>query len=84
MKYRKIPLEVQALQWTGKNIGEMLNFLGDSNEDNGWTYDDKNLYIHTLEGIMTAKKGCYIVIGVENELYPVEEGIFYKTYEKVD
>lgn len=39
--------------------------------------------IRTLEGIMTASKGDYIIRGVNGELYPCKPDIFEKTYEKV-
>ena len=39
--------------------------------------------IHTLEGDMKAKKGDWIIIGVEGERYPVRKDIFEKTYTKV-
>ena len=26
MKYRKKPVEIEAVQWTGFNVGEMLDF----------------------------------------------------------
>ena len=30
MKYRKRPVEIEAVQWTGKNLEECKAFLGDS------------------------------------------------------
>ena len=39
--------------------------------------------IHTLEGNMRAKKGDWIIIGIEGELYPVRKSVFEKIYEKV-
>lgn len=44
-----------------------------------------NLQIHTLEGVMTAKPGDWIVKGsVENEFWPVKQSIFETTYEAVE
>lgn len=40
--------------------------------------------MRTLEGSMTARKGDYIVKGVEGELYPVKPDIFEATYGSVD
>lgn len=37
--------------------------------------------IHTPEGVMCAYDGDYLVKGVVGELYPVQRGIFEKTYE---
>lgn len=36
--------------------------------------------IKTLEGIMTAKVGDYIIQGVKGELYPCKADIFRETY----
>ncbi|KAA9218307.1 MULTISPECIES: hypothetical protein [Aerococcus] len=37
--------------------------------------------INTLEGKLLAKKGDWIVTGVNGEQYPVKSEIFEKTYE---
>ncbi|MGC4707573.1 hypothetical protein ACOY2N_12660 [Enterococcus faecium] len=37
--------------------------------------------IKTLEGVMVAKTGDYIIQGVEGEIYPCKPDIFEKTYE---
>jgi len=37
--------------------------------------------VETLEGIFHGKAGDFLIIGVENEMYPCEEQIFYKTYD---
>lgn len=42
------------------------------------------LYIRTLEGEMYAPAGCYIIKGVNGELYPCRQDIFEKTYETVE
>lgn len=38
---------------------------------------------NTLEGITHGKKGDYIVVGVDNEIYPCDAEIFEKTYKKL-
>ncbi|URI13433.1 hypothetical protein [Ligilactobacillus salivarius] len=48
---------------------------------------EEEKYIKTLEGIMHAQKGDWILTGVEGEQWPVKKEIFEKTYniiEKVD
>lgn len=40
--------------------------------------------IKTLEGVMTAEKGDWIITGVKGEQYPVKPDIFEKTYEVID
>lgn len=45
--------------------------------------DKRVCEIKTLEGVMTANEGDYIIRGVEGELYPCKADIFEKTYERV-
>ena len=44
---------------------------------------DVELDIETLEGIMHASVGDYIIIGVNGEKYPCKPDIFKKTYEEI-
>ena len=44
---------------------------------------DVALDIKTLEGIMHASIGDYIIIGVNGEQYPCKPDIFKKTYEEI-
>lgn len=87
MKYRKKPVEIEAMPWDGNNTDELLTW------SRQWTsgvdhvvYEplDEVMEINTLEGVMTAQKGDYIICGVEGELYPCKPKIFEKTYEKVE
>lgn len=40
--------------------------------------------IHTLEGNMRAKKGDWIIIGIEGELYPCKKSVFEQIYEPIN
>ncbi|WP_223454696.1 PGDYG domain-containing protein [Faecalibacterium prausnitzii] len=44
---------------------------------------DKDVYIETLEGVMHASPGDWIITGVNGEKYPCKPDIFEKTYEAV-
>jgi hypothetical protein len=44
---------------------------------------DNPFYVETLEGTMKGKAGDYIIIGVRNELYICDSGIFNETYDYV-
>ena len=77
-KYRKKPVIIEAIQWTGKNLSEIDDFIGETVENKGTT-----LVIHTLEGDMEASIGDYIIKGVNGEFYPCKPNIFAKTYEEV-
>lgn len=79
--YRKKPLVIQAVQWTGENNIEILNFCERCYiTSSGKT---KDLVITTLEGDMSAAIGDYVIKGVVGEFYSIKEAIFKKTYESV-
>ena len=81
-KYRKKPVVIEAIQWTGDNLNEIIKFMKFSNRTRT-VYRDK-IIIYTLEGAMTASIGDYIIKGVSGEFYPCKPDIFEKTYEKVE
>lgn len=45
---------------------------------------DKEMNIETLEGVMHASVGDYIITGVNGEKYPCKPDIFEKTYDKIE
>lgn len=80
MKFRKKPVVIDAIQWTGKNYQEMLDFFGDFDDHNMLK---GNLFINTLEGQHKADKGDWIIKGVKGEFYPCKPDIFEQTYDEV-
>ena len=78
-KYRKKPVVIDAVLWTGKNDLEVLEFMGTFAQ----ILRTKEIMIDTLEGTMLASVGDYIIKGVNGEFYPCKPDIFEKTYEKV-
>lgn len=79
MKYRKKPVIIEAMKWTEDNAKEIQAFIGDSGFVKGMYVD-----IGTLEGIMVASKGDYIIKGVKGEFYPCKRDVFELTYEEVN
>jgi len=79
--YRKKPVVIQAVQWTGENNTEILHFC--SNCYITSSGKSKDLIVSTLEGDMSALVGDYIIRGVKGEFYPCKEEIFDMTYENV-
>lgn len=78
-KYRKKPIVIEAVQFTGRNDEECLKFCSDARNP----VDNRpNLIISTLEGDMLANIGDYIIKGINGEFYPCKPGIFRKTYEE--
>lgn len=83
MKYRKKPVVIEAIQFTGKNGGDVCNFVGKFLAYTADGSGDSYLSIHTLEGVMRASAGDWIIKGVNGEFYPCKPDIFEKTYEEV-
>lgn len=84
-QYRKKPVVIEAIQFIDDvdRILEIQEFTGQ--ETIRVDYKDKNnhtLKIDTLEGVMTASVGDYIIKGVQGEFYPCKPDIFEKTYEE--
>ena len=79
-KYRKKPVEIDAIEWTGKNVKQIMDFMNWRNAD----HDDKNgLIIRTLEGSHHASIGDMIIKGIQGEFYPCKPDIFAQTYDLV-
>lgn len=79
MKYIKKPVEVEAVQWNGKNAEEVLEFTNHTAK-----FKNGKMQIPTLEGTMTASAGDYIVKGIKGEFYPCKPDIFRDTYAGVE
>ena len=81
-QYRKKPVIIEAIK---------LKFSTDSQDEIiQWSNNtiqkglDGGLKIPTLEGIMIANTGDYIIKGVKGEFYPCKPDIFEMTYELVN
>ena len=91
MRYRKKPVEIEAIKWTGYNLNEVIDFVGESLlyeiYDDAWKVGKApvmvDMKIKTLEGNMTVSTGDYIIKGVQGEFYPCKPDIFEQTYEPV-
>jgi len=78
-KFRKKPVVIEAIQFTGENFNEIDTFTGSK----FWIRGEGNNFIEiqTLEGIMKASINDWIIKGINNEFYPCKPDIFEKTYE---
>ena len=76
--YRKKPVMIEAVQWTGENHAEMCEFIDPEAFE---IIPRVGLVIHTLEGDHYASPGDYIIKGINGEFYPCKPDIFAKTYE---
>lgn len=78
-KYRKKPVVIEAVQFTGNNVDEILEFAKDSFNNPSTS----EIVIPTLEGNMMVSIGDYVIKGVNGEFYPCKPDIFDKTYEEI-
>ncbi|WP_316397333.1 hypothetical protein [Bradyrhizobium sp. 33ap4] len=89
-QYRKKPVVIDAFKWTAGPdqtddplwIKEAIvrgdvTFTGDS-------LSNVTMQIKTLEGVMTANVGDYVIRGVKGEIYPCKPDIFEATYTAED
>ena len=76
MKYKKKPIVIEAMQYTGKNYKEIKEFCS----RDVYKAADNMLEIVTLEGNHFATSGDYIIKGVQGEHYPCKPDIFKATY----
>lgn len=81
-RYRKRPVIIEAVQFTGDNLAEIAEFTGYVLDDR---YDGRyeTIVIWTLEGDMEARVGDFIIRGVNAELYPCKPDVFEATYEAI-
>lgn len=85
MKFRKKPIVIEAVQWTGKygqpscvkrpgpGLEHLLPVDGLLNTG----------IIDTLEGPHLVREGDWIITGIKGEVYPCRRDIFEMTYESV-
>lgn len=86
LKFRKKPVVIEAMQFTGLNGETVVAWIG-SGGVFGLPPDETGmpvLRIPTLEGVMTASPNDWIIKGVNGEFYPCKPDIFEKTYEQVE
>lgn len=89
-RYRKKPVEIEAMQWDGTAAGAtpIINWVlagdGTARYDDASSEHGEHIAIDTLEGTMRAVVGDFIIRGVESEFYPCKPDIFAKTYDAIE
>ena len=93
-KYRKKPVVVEAMQFRlgvtkrseilafcpNANVGAPFDIHTGETDD----LDIRWVAIDTLEGVMEARDGDWIIKGVKGEFYPCKPDVFEASYEAVD
>jgi hypothetical protein len=84
-KYRKKPVEIEAIQFVSDNIEKVYELLGKNlivtPLANG---EGISHFVRTLEGDMELSWNDYVIKGIKGEFYPCKPDIFELTYDKVD
>jgi len=99
IKYRKKPVEIEAIQLTDKNILEVYRFINgfesvilkEKMASDYWdlfetSVKKEGLRLKTLESdneTQIVSIGDYVIKGVKGEFYPCKPDIFLLTYDKV-
>lgn len=90
--FRKKPVVIEAEQLTWQNWSAVCSHAGvgrlEDGKPEGYWPDGQGvgrigLHIPTLEGVMNATEGDWIIKGVKGELYPCKPDIFAATYDEV-
>ena len=88
-RYRKIPVEIEALRWCGHNLRQMIDFTGLHPSASKWTWDEyekvvrtRGFKIFSLEAAYIVPVGHYVIKGVQGEFYACDPAIFAKTYRR--
>ena len=87
-KFRTKTVIKEAIQLTEANALAVAEFVGagtlENNEPEIFMTAPIELYIPTLEGVMKAQAGDWIIKGLKGEFYPCKPEVFAKTYEPVE
>ena len=84
MKFIKKRVVIEAVHWNGIKVSETPEWILEALNSGVLVRFGDKVQVRTLEGVMTASPGDYIIKGVDGELYPCKPDIFEKTYEKVE
>jgi hypothetical protein len=87
MRYKKKPVEIEAVQFDGTSTSKVAIRQWMDGEEYfkpmASTRDITTLTIETLEGPMTAQPGDFIIKGIQGEFYPCKPDIFEQSYDPV-
>jgi hypothetical protein len=85
-KFRKKPVEIQAMRYVHErpqDAAPVLSWIRSGGGSADFDPASGAVLIITLEGLMSARSGDWIIRGVQGEFYPCKPGIFDATYEPV-
>lgn len=91
-RWRKRPVVIEAIQYTGNNLADVIAFTGKHPKWDDWfaSWEDYEAHVRndrwafkvlTTEGTMEALPGDWIIRGTAGEHYPCKPEIFAEIYE---
>lgn len=81
--FRKKPVVIEAIQLDSlENPKDVCAWIQRSAPGIASYGEEGQVYIETLEGVMRADDGDWIIRGVQGEFYPCKPAIFDATYER--
>jgi len=82
-KFVKLPVEIEAIDVRPWDADRTAEWCGGTVIRNGNAHC-LGIDIPTLEGVMRADVGDYVIKGVKGEFYPCKPDIFAATYRPAD
>lgn len=91
-RFRLKPLYVEAIQFTGYNADECLNFCMQNDLSKSDVYNEYTITVDSLSEIifieslydqMTCNKGDWIVKKSDNDFYVCKDSIFQSSFEEL-
>lgn len=82
MHYRKKPIVIEAIQYTGDNYQLLKNWIGLENIDYSESPRSNTLVVKTQHGPLEVIPTDWVIKGVQGEYYPCRDDVFKETYEE--
>ena len=80
MRFRKKPIEVEAVQWRGDNVADLIALGGDK----VLVGTESPPIVKTANGLVGLARGAWLVRDpASGDTWPVAKHIFASTYERV-
>jgi hypothetical protein len=76
--FRKLPVEIQAVRWTGDNSKELQKFAA-TNFDS--VSRPAQVFDRLHETWIAVVDGDWIIKGIQGEFYPIKHDVLMATYE---
>jgi hypothetical protein len=90
-RFRKKPVEIEAVQWTGDNEDELHTFTAGqfyaTDDDDRANSEDPEATASVFDVLhstwVLVYTGQWVIRGVKGEFYPIAEDVLAETYERI-